>query len=234
MSNILLVVTIGICIGCMIYGYIKGFIKIVISLVAVMATAILVATFTPTVTELIVEYTPLNEAIELKFQSAMFGDDIYLSDSSTGEDLSLIEQISLIEGADIPDFLKEAALDNNNDEIYEQLGVSTFSEYIGRYLAGWVINVIAYIVTFLIVWAVVNLLVFSLDVVAGLPVLHGINRAVGTVLGLGFALVIVWIGFLGISLMYSSEIGQMCYAWIDESTLLTYLYNVNPILKMLL
>lgn len=232
--NVLLMGILGLCIVCMIYGYVKGFIRIVISLVAVAATLILVGMFVPTVTDMIVEYTPLDEAIELQFTTAMFGDDIYVETESAQEELALSEQISLIEAAEIPDFLKEAALDNNNDEIYEQLGVTTFMEYIGQYLAKWVINVLAYIITFLIVWCVVSIFVFSLDVIAGLPVLHGINRMIGTVLGLGFALVVVWVGFLGLSIIYASEIGQMCYEWIAESALLTYLYDVNPIIEMLL
>ncbi len=232
--NVLLMGILGLCILCMIYGYVKGFIRIVISLVAVAATLILVGMFVPTVTDMIVDYTPLDEAIELQFTTAMFGDDVYVATEGSEEELALSEQISLIEAAEIPDFLKEAALDNNNDEIYEQLGVTTFMDYIGQYLAKWVINVLAYIITFLIVWCVVSIFVFSLDVIAGLPVLHGINRIIGTVLGLGFALVIVWVGFLGLSIIYASEIGQMCYAWIAESALLTYLYEVNPIIEMLL
>ncbi len=232
--NVLLIGTLVLCVVCMVYGYVKGFIRIVISLVAMVATLVLVGMFVPKVTEMIVDYTPLDEAIELKFTSAMFGDEIYIETTEETEELALTEQISLIESADIPDFLKEAALDNNNNEIYSQLGVTTFAEYIGRYLAEWVINVLAYIITFIIVWCVVSIFVFSLDVIAGLPVLHGINRGIGTVLGLGVALVVIWIGFLGLSLMYSSEIGQMCYAWIEESEILTYLYNVNPIITMLL
>lgn len=232
--NILMMGILVLCAICMIYGYMKGFIRIVISLVAVWATVVLVGMFVPTVTELIVDYTPLDEAIELQFSTAMFGDDVYIAVEGEVEELPLSEQITLIETAEIPDYLKEAALVNNNNEIYEQLGVSSFTDYIGKYLASWMIKVLAYIVTFLLVWCVVSLVVFSLDVIANLPVLHGINRVIGTFLGLGFAVVIIWLGFLTLSIMYSTEIGQMCYGWIEESKLLMYLYEHNLILNMLL
>lgn len=232
--NILLIVILALCALSMLYGYVRGFIRIVISLVATVATLIFVGMFTPYVTDLIVDYTPLDEAIELQFTTAMFGDDVFLATGDGSENLTLAEQIVLIEDADIPDFLKEATLDNNNNEIYEQLGVTTFAEYIGAYLSAWVISVLAYIITFLIAWCIVRAVVFSLDTIANLPILHGINRAIGTVLGLSFAVVIVWVFFLGLSIMYSTEIGQMCYEWIAESEFLTFLYDNNPIIDMLI
>lgn len=232
--NYLLISVLVLCAGCMIYGYIRGFIKIVVSLVATIAVAVLVGMFVPKVTDLIIDYTPLDDAIELQFTTAMFGDSVYLAEGDISESLSLVEEISLIESADIPDFLKEATLDNNNDEIYEQLGVTTFAEYIGKYLSTWIIKVLAYIVTFLIVLCLVNVFIYSLDVIAGLPVLDGINRVVGIFLGLGMALIVTWVGFLGITIMYSSDFGKICFAWIEGNAFLSLLYNLNPIINMLL
>lgn len=233
--NILLIGVVLLGVACMIRGYMKGFIRIVISLVATIATLFLVGIFSPIVADMIIDMTPLDGAIETKFETTLFGDEVYTTDLETiSEELTLAEQISIIEGADIPEFLKEALLDNNNSEIYEQLGVDTFVDYIGTYLSSWVINTMAFIITFLIVWILVRVVIFSLDVVAELPLLHGINRGIGTILGLGVAVIIVWVGFLGLAIVYSSEIGQMCYLWIDESALLTMLYDSNPLINMLL
>lgn len=233
--NILLVGVLALGIVSVIVGYINGFIRIAISLVATVITLIVVGMFSGEVSDLIVEYTALDSAIETKFETMIFGDDIYLADyEDVSEELTLSQQIVLIENAEIPDFLKEAAMENNNSEIYSQLGVETFSEYIGMYLAKWVIDVLAFIVTFLITWVVVRVIVFSLDVMANLPVLRGLNRGVGAILGLQFALVLVWLFYLALSVVYTTEFGQQCYIWIDESTLLTMLYNNNPILGLLL
>ena len=227
-----------LCVTCMLVGYKKGFIRIVISLVSTIITIVLVGIFAPKVSDLLVEYTPLDDAIHNKFVTAIFeeidekvGDE---SDEKEEGEMSLEEQISSIEGADVPAFLKEALLNNNNNEIYEQLAVKTFSEYVGSYLANWVIKVIAFIVTFIIAIVIVRVLVSSLDIIAELPMLHGINRGIGTALGLGFALIIVWIGFLFLTIMYSNEFGQLCYGMMEESKLLTYLYENNPIMTMLI
>lgn len=233
--NILLISVIILGIVSVIVGYMKGFIRIAVSLVATIFTLIVVGMFSGQVGDLIVEHTVLDEALETKFVNMLFGDDIYLANyEDLSEELTLSEQITLINGTDLPEFLKDATLENNNSEIYEQLGASTFSEYIGRYLSNWVIDVLAFIVTFLVTWIIVRVVVFSLDVIANLPVLKGFNRVIGAILGLEFALVFVWLFYLALSIVYSTEFGQQCYVWIEESALLTMLYDNNPILGLLL
>ncbi len=233
--NILLVGVLALSVVSMIIGYMKGFIRIVISLIATIVTLVVVGMFSGTVADMIIEYTALDEAIETKFVTMIFGDDIYLADYEDDSDsLTLTQQIALIESAELPEFLKDATIENNNSEIYEQLGVSTFSEYIGTYLSSWVINVLSFIVTFLITWVIIRVIVFSLDVIANLPVLRGVNRVIGAILGLEFSFVIVWLFFLMLSVIYSTEIGQQCYVWIEESMILTLLYDNNPIIGLLL
>ncbi|MFI3173385.1 MAG: CvpA family protein [Eubacteriales bacterium] len=233
--NILFWAAVALCVVCMIVGYLKGFIKIVISLVATIATLILVGMFTPQVANVLSEYTPLDDAIEMKFATMLLGDQYTVSeDDEVAVEFTLSEQIGIVQGADLPEFIKDALLDNNNSEIYEQLGVGNFSDYVSKYLANWVIRVFAFIVTFLIVGIIVRVFVFSLDVIADLPVLYGVNRIAGSVFGLGFALIAIWVTFLAIAVIYSSEFGQQCYEWIADSALLTYLYDSNPIMSLLL
>lgn len=46
-------------------------------------------------------------------------------------------QIVAIEGADLPDVFKNLLLENNNSEVYQKLGVTTFAEYVSKYLQSW-------------------------------------------------------------------------------------------------
>ena len=41
-------------------------------------------------------------------------------------------QIVAIEGADLPDVFKNLLLENNNSEVYQKLGVTTFAEYVSK------------------------------------------------------------------------------------------------------
>ena len=85
-------------------------------------------------------------------------------------------QIAAIEGSDIPDVFKELLLSNNNSEVYRALGATTFMEYISKYFAKLVIDIISFLGTFVIVTIVVRAIVFALDFVTELPVLGILNR----------------------------------------------------------
>lgn len=54
-------------------------------------------------------------------------------------------QETMIKSADIPEVFKNLLLKNNNKEMYDELGVTTFPQYIGAYVARLVINIIAFI-----------------------------------------------------------------------------------------
>lgn len=153
-------------------------------------------------------------------------------ESETPE-LSLQEQIALIEGTDMPAFLKSGLLDNNNKEIYSQLGVNNFVDYVKHYAAKWIVNIVAFLLTFFVVFIIVRIVIFSLDALSELPVLHGANRLAGGALGLGFALIFIWIAFMVITLLYTTTVGEQCFTFIGDSKILTFLYNNNIILKLL-
>jgi uncharacterized membrane protein required for colicin V production len=144
------------------------------------------------------------------------------------------QQIQKIEESPLPEFLKEKLLENNNTAIYQRLNVSTFPEYIAAYIARMLVKILSYVLSFIMVWLFVNAVMSSLDFIARLPVIGGINRALGAVVGLLMALAIVWFLFLGISMLYTSELGQTCFRWIDESTFLTFLYDHNLFFRILL
>ena len=52
-------------------------------------------------------------------------------------------QETLIKSADIPAAFKNLLLKNNNKATYQKLGVTTFAQYVGAYIAKQVINIIA-------------------------------------------------------------------------------------------
>lgn len=221
---------------CVINGYRKGFVRIVFSLVATVVTIVIVGNIAPTVADILVRYTPMEEMIAENFSEIIIDEtaQALVDTVEDGEEIPLKYQIEIIQDADIPEYLQELLLDNNNSAIYEKLGVDSFVDYISYYLASWVIKVVAFVLAFLFAIILVRVFVFSLDVVAALPVFNGLNRIAGAITGLGFAVIIVWVGFVIVMLMYSSEFGQVCYEMIDDSALLTMLYEKNMIMDMLI
>ena len=141
-------------------------------------------------------------------------------------------QVAAIEKADLPDVFKNLLSVNNNSEIYKELGVDTFAQYVGSYLARLIINIVAFLCTFVLITIVLRAIVFALDIVSNLPVLGFINRLAGGAIGVIGALVIVWNVFVVITLLYTTSFGKEMYRMIQSDAILKTIYEYNPILKL--
>ena len=141
-------------------------------------------------------------------------------------------QVAAIEGADIPEIFKSLLLTNNNEDIYEKLGADTFVQYIAKAAAKPIINILAFILTFIIITIILRAVIFALDIIANLPVLGLINRLAGGILGAGGALIIVWVLFMFVTFLYTTSFGKEAYTAIQNNGILRVIYEFNPIMKL--
>ena len=141
-------------------------------------------------------------------------------------------QTQAIQQADLPNVFKSLLAVNNNSEIYQQLGVETFAQYVGSYLAKLIINIVAFLITFVLISIIFRAIVFALDIVSSLPGVGIVNRLVGGVIGMVGAMVIVWTLYIIITLMYTTTVGKELFQMIQENQFLTMLYEYNPIMKL--
>ena len=141
-------------------------------------------------------------------------------------------QIKAIEMAELPEVFKSLLSDNNNDVIYEKLGVKTFAEYVGEFLSKLIIHIVAFLCTFLLVTIVLRAIIFALDIVSELPVLGFFNRLAGGVVGAAGGLIIIWLFFVVITLLYVTAFGREIYQVIQENSILNMLYENNPLMKL--
>lgn len=141
-------------------------------------------------------------------------------------------QIAAIEGADIPEVFRNLLLTNNNSEIYEKLGVTSFASYVAKYMAKVIVNIVAFLLTLIVVTIILRAIIFSLNVIADLPVLGLVNRLAGGVLGLIGVLIIVWVVFIIITLLYTTAIGKELFDMIQSDSILAVIYEYNPIMKL--
>ena len=205
-------------------GLRRGFIRKVVSAVSLVVTLVLVTYLTPQITTFIQDNTSLHENLQEKC-SNLFLNEEYNEDVKT-------DQVLMIENMDLPENIKEMLLENNNTESYDVLAVSGFHDYIGAYLANMIINALAYLLSFLIVWTAIRAILLALDVVTKLPLLHGINRLAGGVLGLVYGIVLVWIAFLLVTILCNGDLGSQFFGLISENPFLLFLYNQNVIMKI--
>lgn len=205
-------------------GLRRGFIKKSVSAVSLIVTLVLVTYLTPQITIFIQDYTSLHESLQEKC-SGIFLNNEYNQDVKT-------DQVMMIENMDLPENIKEMLLENNNKEAYDVLEVSGFHEYVGAYLANMIINALAYLLSFVIIWTLLRAILLALDVVAKLPLLRGINQLAGGLLGLVIGIVLVWIAFLLVTILCNGELGRAFFRLISENPFLLFLYSQNVILKI--
>lgn len=205
-------------------GFHKGFIRKAVSALSLVLTLILVTWLTPQVTGFIGEKTSLQTSLQ-EACSEMFLDEEYDENVKT-------DQVLMIEHMNLPENIREMLLENNNSEAYKLLKVTGFHEYVGAYLANMIINAIAYLIAFVIIWTLIKAVLLALDVVTMLPVLHGINKLAGGILGLVQAIVLTWIIFLLGAILCNGQLGQQFMELIHENQFLTFLYNYNLIMQI--
>lgn len=206
--------------GMILYGHYKGFIRLSVSAVSLILTLAVVHTASPYVSDFMKENTTICEAFEDSMQKAAG-----LEGGLGTEEPS--DQRLAIEGMDFPTQLKTALLENNNSEVYEILGVETFTQYVSTYLANAIINIISFLLVFVIVFAAIRIITVWLDLVARLPVLSGTNKIAGALLGGAEGLLFLWVICLFITAFSGTDIGRSLIHEIEDSAWLSFIYNHN-------
>lgn len=213
-------------------GYKKGLVKIVASLLATLIAILLVSLVSPYISKLIRTVTPLESSVQNKVAGLLMPEtDTASGEAILGSEVSRDDQTTMIEGAKLPGVFRQMLLDNNNSEVYAALGVNTFKRYVAAYITKIIADIIAFLISVLIVLIAVRVLIKMLGILNKLPVIGGLNRLGGGIVGLGVGLIAVWILFFVVTLLYDTSLGRMCFENIESSSILTTLYNSNIIMK---
>lgn len=217
---------------CMVIGYVRGFLRIVATLAATIATVLLVSILSPYVSNVLLETVPLESMAQekcMKMLGVATEDGQFVIPEEAEHSREM--QIELIENAEMPRVFRELLLENNNEEIYRALGVSTFSTYAGKYLAKLISDIISYLLALVVVTIIIRTILYMMGTIEKIPVIRGLNRLGGGVLGIGTGLIVVWVLFIVITLMYDTEIGKTCLENIMENKFLENLYNNNILMN---
>ncbi|MCD7762863.1 MAG: CvpA family protein [Lachnospiraceae bacterium] len=164
------------------------------------------------------------------------------SDLDTGSIASVISSLTLdkstqneiIDSLPLPEVIKDMLVNHNNNDGYEALDVSNFQGYIVEYLATLILNVISFIVAVLLVHIVLRLLIMVLDIIAHFPVIGFVNRLAGAGLGIVEALFLLWLFFLILTILQATSAGETMLLMVEESSLLSWLYESNLFLRIVL
>ncbi|MFI3173689.1 MAG: CvpA family protein [Bacillota bacterium] len=148
-------------------------------------------------------------------------------------DINLGER-EYIEQLNLPEFLTEALVSNNNSVVHSLLHVETLQEYITGFLASMCLNVIAMILIFIAVYIGAVVLLNGLHLVSQLPFLNLCNRLLGGVVGLLKGVIFIWIAFVCVFYLQCNGKFLDVGAAVVESSVAVEFYRNNWLLMFLL
>ena len=204
----------------MLYGHYRGFLRQCVSVGALIITIMAVRYATPYVTGFLQENTQIRQSVAQMMVQATGIDGL----QEEQEDMPALQRIA-IENLKLPQSMKDALIENNNSEVYQLLGVDRFIEYVSTYLAGMLINAIVSVLMFLATFILIQLLVRWLDLIARLPIIYGLNKIAGALLGLAHGLLLLWVGGLLLDLFSATPLGSSLMDQVRESAWLSFLYQ---------
>ena len=79
----------------------------------------------------------------------------------------------------------------------------------------------------LLTFLLIQLLVRWLDLLARLPIISGLNKIAGALLGLAHGLLLLWVACLLLDLFSATPLGSALMEQVEESSWLTFLYQYN-------
>ena len=206
--------------GMVLYGHYRGFIRLAVSLTALIITLVIVRLALPYVTDYIQENTTISESVKESVIEAIGLDEELCADGTMAED-QIIGELNL------PESIKRELISNSDGEIYQLFGIEALASYIGDYLSDTIIQGAAFIILFAIVFIMIQIAVRWLDLIAKLPVLHGINQLAGAALGGILGLLYFWVACLVLAVFSGTDIGGLIMQQIEDCGWLYALYHNN-------
>ncbi len=130
--------------------------------------------------------------------------------------------------------LLQSRISGGEGEFLEMLRLLGLEDMAAEFVADQILQLAAFVITFLLVSVVVHGAAWALHLAASLPLLHGINQMLGAVAGFLESILLVWIGFLVIGVFSTSSWGGSALNMIMNSNFLMWMFLHNPLLKFLL
>ncbi len=139
-------------------------------------------------------------------------------------------------------FLKEStglygflqnSIEGSDMELLDALRVLGMENAVSGYLADEILRWAAFLIALLLAGVLIRGIVFSLGIVSHLPILHGLNKTAGLLLGFAEGVVLVWIFFVVITVCASTSVGGQLLKMTAQSSILSWLYCNNLLLNWL-
>ena len=210
-------------------GWKKGLIRELISLVYVFLLIAIVWFVHPHMESFLRDNTPLYGTLEKNCGRLVDSVSTELSQSV----MDASAQAAFLENIPLPGLIVKELAGNNTAEVYDRLGVTTFTDYIRAFLTEKLFSGISILASCILAGVLIGILSALLNAVAGLPGIRAANRLGGGLIGAGKSLIVIWIILLLLTVLYQTEAGRRGLELVQKDSLLSFFYEktIFPLLK---
>lgn len=206
-------------------GYKRGFIREIVSFFFVFLSLSLAWAINPYVNDFLISETPVYSTIQETCTD-------FVQKQSSDLENEMESSSQFIDGLNLPEILRKNIEKNNNTENYAELSVNTLTEYVSGYLARTIVNGLSYVLAYILATIGIRIVVYILNLIAGLPILKTANKLTGGLVGFVKGLVFIWILFLILTVLCSTEIGKTSLELIEKDSLLSVIYQYDPLIQI--
>lgn len=206
-------------------GYRRGFIREIVSFFFVFLSLSLAWAINPYINDFLISETPVYSTIQETCTD-------FVQKQSSDLENEMESSSQFIDGLNLPEILRKNIEKNNNTENYAELSVNTLTEYVSGYLARTIVNGLSYVLAYILATIGIRIVVYILNLIAGLPILKTANKLTGGLVGFVKGLVFVWILFLILTVLCSTEIGKTSLELIEKDSLLSVIYQYDPLIQI--
>ena len=206
-------------------GYRRGFIREIVSFFFVFLSLSLAWAINPYINDFLISETPVYSTIQ-----ETCTDFVQKQSSDLENETESSSQFN--DGLNLPEVLRKNIEKNNNTENYAELSVNTLTEYVSGYLARTIVNGLSYVLAYILATIGIRIVVYILNLIAGLPILKTANKLTGGLVGFVKGLVFIWILFLILTVLCSTEIGKTSLELIEKDSLLSVIYQYDPLIQI--
>lgn len=226
-TNYLLIVTAVLFLILIVRGYKRGFLRIAVYFAGLIFIIVAAKRVSPYVSSYLIKntnaYTTIQTNITEKFKEKNLARD----------NTQMENQILTIRSYELPDVLKDSLIENNTKEMYSNLLVNLFEEYVSAYLAKTAVNAMSFLAMVVIFWIAFQIVLWFADIIGRIPVIKGINKLAGAMVGFIESVIITWIFFFVVIVFIGNDFGTKMLYMVERSAFLRLLFNSNILLAIL-
>lgn len=149
-------------------------------------------------------------------------------------DMAMSAQNDIISGMNVPEFIKQALVNNNNSVVYSIFDAQTLKEYIAGFLANIFVSIAVVVVLYFAGLIIGRIILKILDTANDMPVIGLFSRAGGFVVGALKGVCVVWIAGIIVTFFCCKPWAQDFIAVLETSFAAGWFYKNNILLYVVL